>query len=231
MSGALWVVVIATLLTTKWPQFGWLTGLVTAVAVIVAGAGYWIAVVTNDTDKPDANYQRESVPAKQSLGRGEETGRSSFQHREAVEAYVVTAVQQMHVASLQAEKFREVYERHVEALRRYPSRHPADPAWTSDDVRNWLVHSLSPPPSAIGPGRGAEGGTRRSHRLYQRGGRVVLTVGSVKIEIEEEDDATQANIHITPSKTLVTNIIGAEDREQQGPKEFSPKRSTTATIH
>ena len=61
MNGALWIVVIAALFTTKWPQLSWLTGSITAVLVVIVVAVYWIVVVTNDNDKPESTSQRQST--------------------------------------------------------------------------------------------------------------------------------------------------------------------------
>jgi hypothetical protein len=69
MNGALWIVVIAALSTTKWPQLSWFTGSITAVLVVIVATAYWIAVVSNDNDKPESTARRQSTQ----LATGEET--------------------------------------------------------------------------------------------------------------------------------------------------------------
>ena len=61
MNGALWLVFIAALSTSKWPTFDWVTGSLTAVLVVIVAVVYWIAVVTNDDIQPDSTTQRENA--------------------------------------------------------------------------------------------------------------------------------------------------------------------------
>ena len=78
MNGALWIVVIAALSTTKWPQFGWITGSITAVLVVIVAAVYWIAVVTNDNDKPGSTRQSTQLATGKKKRRGGEMWHKSI---------------------------------------------------------------------------------------------------------------------------------------------------------
>jgi uncharacterized membrane protein len=52
MSGAMWIVFIASLFVTKWPQLTWLMGIGVIVIVVVVYIPFWIAVIS-DSDKTD----------------------------------------------------------------------------------------------------------------------------------------------------------------------------------
>ena len=61
-------------------------------------------------------------------------------------------------------------------------------------------------------------------------GKIVMTVGSVRIEIQEDDPNKTTNVHITSPKTVVTNVTDTEERSQPKPQELSQQRPST-TIH
>jgi hypothetical protein len=246
MNGALWIVVIAALSTTKWPQLSWLAGSITAVLVVIVATVYWVAVVTNDNDNLNSTAQRQSTQ----LATGEEAqGRrnvaqerpSPEQRREEItEAYWnalsknLEAVRNKNVEVLRSKTY-EVLRRRLALI----NEDEASRIWTSNFdelmLRNWLVHT---------PHHGAELRALKSHRRAfttrtlariaageeETSGKVVVMVGSVRIEIQEDDPNKTTNVHITSPKTVVTNVTDIAERSQQKPQEYGPQRPTT-TIH
>lgn len=252
MNGALWIVVIAALSTTKWPQLSWLTGSITAVLVVIVATVYWIAVVTNDNDKPDSTAERQSTqPATGEEAKG---GPNVAQERPSPEQQREQIAAALNAISKNLEVLRhknaELLRRQIvlraqiyEVLRRRLVQINEDEAgriWTSNfdelTLRNWLVHA---------PHHGAELRYLKSHRRAfttrtlariaaadeETSGKVVVMVGSVRIEIQEDDANKTTNVQITSPKTAVTNVTEtAAERSQQKPQEYGPQRPTT-TIH
>jgi hypothetical protein len=248
MNGALWIVVIAALSTTKWPQLSWLTGSTTAVLVVIVATVYWIAVVTNDNDndKSDSTAQRQSTQ----LATGEEAqgGRNvaqerpspQQQHEEITEAYLNALRKNIDtLRNNDAVLSRNIYEFFHRRLAENTEDEPGR-IWSSnfDEVilRDWLVHV---------PHHGAALGSLKSHRRAfttrtlariaageeeTSGGKVVVMVGSVRIEIQEDDPNKTTNVHITSPKTVVTNVTDTAERNEQKTQEYGSQRPTT-TIH
>lgn len=237
MSGALWIVVIAALFTTKWPQLSWLTASITALLVVVVAAVYWIAVVTNDNGKPKSTTQQPST--QPATGEDAQGGRnvtqerlSREQQREAIdEAYWNAVGKNLHELRYKnSETLHEVLRRRFTQI----NEDERGRIWTGnfDEVmlRNWLVHA---------PHHGAELRPLKSHRRAftthalariaageeETSGKVVVMVGSVRIEIQEDDPSKTTNVHIMSPKTVDTNVVtDTAERSQQAPQEYDPQR-------
>ena len=54
----------------------------------------------------------------------------------------------------------------------------------------------------------------------------MVMVGSVRIEIQEDDPNKTTNVHITSPKTVVTNVTETAERSQQEPQKYGPQRPT-----
>jgi hypothetical protein len=240
MNGALWIVVIAALSTTKWPQLGWLMGAITAVLVVIVATVYWIAVVTNGNDKPNSTSQRPDTQlSTQNEAQGEQNLAQERpappQRREEIVAAHWSALSK-NLEALRAQNL-EVQNKTYEVLRRRVAQIIAENESTNFDeltLRNWVVHA---------PHHGAQFGSLKSHRRAststlariaageeETSGKVVVTVGSVRIEIQEDDPNKTTNVHITSPKTVVANVIETEQRSQPKLDPISNSKPT-ATIH
>jgi hypothetical protein len=248
MNGALWIVVIAALSTTKWPQLGWLMGAVTAVLVVIVATVYWIAVVTNENDKPNSTWQRPdtqlSTPneAQGQRNPAQEHPAPPQRREEILEAYL--SALNKNLETIRAQNL-EAQHNTYQLLRRRVAQILAENdsaarIWATNfdelTLRNWVVHT---------PHHGAQFSSLKSHRRAfttstlariaageeETSGKVVVTVGSVRIEIEEDDPNKTTNVHITSPKTVVTtNVTDTAQRDQQRPQELSQHPPTT-TIH
>jgi hypothetical protein len=241
-SGALWIVVIAALATTKWPQLGWLTGSITAVLVVLVSYVYWIAVVINDNDKPDSTAQRQSTqPGTREEAQGSRNvageGASPAQQREEVTGAYWNALSK-NIEALQNKDGDVLRSKTYEVLnRRLAQIYESEVGiWTSNFdellLRDWLVRA---------PHHGAELRPLKSQRRTfttrtlavrdeETSGKVVVMVGSVRIEIQEDDPNKTTNVHVTSPKMIVANVTETVDRSQKKPQEYGPQRPTT-TIH
>jgi hypothetical protein len=250
MSGALWIVVIAALSTTKWPELGWLTGSITAVLVVIVSTVYWIAVVTNDTDKPNSTAHRQStqLATVEDAQGGQDVSRqerhSPPQRREEIaEAYLSELSKNLEI--LRNKNLEVLRDKTADVLRRRVSW---DIAETYNDriflttkfdellLRNWVLHQ---------PHHGAHHLPKSDRRamaariLAARGGgveegsgKVVVMVGSLRIEIQENDPNKTTNVHITSPKTLVANVTDTEEeRSRQKPQERGQQKRASTTIH
>jgi hypothetical protein len=261
MNGALWIVVIAALSTTKWPELSWLTGSITVVLVVIVATVYWIAVVinVNHNGEPDSAAQRRSTQLTEQEAQSERKvaeERPSPHQQEALQ----TAVDSSHfplvpqvMPHLRAGPFApltkpgsgkvamrsEIYELLHRRLAQINKDQPGI-MWTSNFdeeimVRNWLGHF---------PHHGGELRSMKPHRRAdtthtlvriaageeETSEKVVVMVGSVRIEIQEDDPNKTTNVHITSPKTVVTNVTDTAEGSQQKPEEYGPRRPTT-TIH
>jgi hypothetical protein len=207
---------------------------------------YWIAVVTNDNDKPNSISQR---PDTQLSTRSEEQGQRNpaqeppappQRREEILEAYqtaLAKNLETLRVQNLEAQnKTYEVLRRRVALI----MRESESRTWKTnfDDLifRNWVVSA---------PHQGDLSSLKSHRRAFtartlariaageeETSGKVVVTVGSVKIEIQEDEPTKTTNVHITSPKTAVVTNVGDTTAEssQQNPREFGQQRPTT-TIH
>lgn len=250
MNGALWIVVIAALSTTKWPELGWLTGAITAVLVVIVATVYWIAVVTND--KSNSTSQRSDT---QLSTRNEAQGPQnpaqvrpapSERREEILEAYRTALIKNLEI--LRAQNL-EMQNKTSEVLRRRVAQiigeNESAGTWTTnfDDLilRNWVMHA---------PHHGAQFSSLKSHRRAsttrtlariaadeeETSGKVVVTVGSVRIEIQEDDPNKTTNVQITSPKTTFAGVgtfeagAGTEERTQPKSQERNELKPAT-TVH
>jgi hypothetical protein len=248
MNGALWVVVIAALFTTKWPELAWVTGSITAVLVVIVAVVYWIAVVTNDNDRADSTAPRESVErtkAEQAQGArnvSQERHSPSQQREEIAEAYWnalsrnLQVLRNKNLEALRSQTYEVMLHKH---WRNLIEAETAGTIWATNFderiLRNWLVHALH---------HSSELSSVKSHRRAfttrtlasiaageeETSGKVVVMVGSVRIEIQEDDPNKTTNVQITSPKTVVTNVTHTEERSQQKPQENDPQPRTTNSL-
>lgn len=246
MNGALWTVVIAALSTTKWPQLSWFTGSITAVLVVIVATVYWIAVVSNDNDKPESTAQRQSTQ----LATGEEAhgGRNVAQERpsaeqqreEIAETYLKVLnnnLEALHNKNVEVRsKTYELLHRTLAQINEDQVRRISRLYFDELMLRNRLVHA-SHHSAELRPLKSHRAARFTTHTLAriaageeETSGKVVVMVGSVRIEIQEDDPNKTTNVHITSPKTVVTNVTDTAERSQQKPQEYGPQRPTT-TIH
>jgi len=64
MSGALFIVFVAALMTSHWPQLSVVAGSITAIMVSIVAVVYWVAVVRDNHDRPNSTDHRQDAPAK-----------------------------------------------------------------------------------------------------------------------------------------------------------------------
>jgi hypothetical protein len=238
MNGALWLVFIAALSTTKWPELSWITGSITAVLVVIVTAVYWIAVVTNDDNASASRRQRPSTTLADAAESQRERNVVQERHLPSQEEDIVAALDSK-LALLRRqnlETLEALRRKHLELLLRITDTEPNTIRASNLDelrlLRNWVVHA---------PHHGADFGAVRSHRRAfstrtlvsaavggedDTSGKVVVMVGSVRIEIQEDDPNKTTNVHITSPKSVVTALAGTEAKPQVRTPE-SPVR----TVH
>jgi hypothetical protein len=235
MSGALMIVFLAALSASHWPQLSVVAGLITAVVVGIVAVVYWAAVVCGDDDRADAERQSDVSVKQQETERDQKpvagTRRAPLQRQEIFEEYwtrYTDIVKQLQDA-------KRIQDQRV-ALRQDAFVRDLQDAWvsylgyaeTSDVLRNWLVHQ---------PHHGSRlivgaGASLKSHRrAYETGEKVVVMVGSVRIEIQEDDPNKTTTIHITSPETIVTKVAVQEARRDLPEPETVSQSKPGATIH
>jgi hypothetical protein len=226
MNGALWTAFLAALASGRWPQLGWAAGCVTAVMVVVAAIVY--CITPHDDERERNRPETLKTPATENASRAvqEVRGRATDQMSERREEITRTEL-----ASIWAH-----FERHTllsnEAARWSVKRAQSGSSEWEKWEKLYLLYSAQH--------YAAE--SSKTHRLLFASGsgksgsrilpissreedltRVVFTVGSVTIEITDDDQKT-TNIHITsPKTTVVTNdVVGA----RAAPETTTKNRST-----
>jgi hypothetical protein len=183
MNGALLVVFLAALSTGKWPQLAWVSGSITVIMVLIAAAVYSIAACDNNKEKQAA---AESVPQKETENVELKEQRRLMAarllgERIAAEAFVAGA-QQLRKQDLL------LYSQWLEMMRPDTTRETADVI-----LRNTLAHKSHARPVV------RKRAVERINFSEDETGRLTVTVGPVRIEIQDEE----TNVHITSSKTTV----------------------------
>jgi hypothetical protein len=255
MSGALLIVFLAALSASHWPQLSVVAGLITAVVVSIVAVVYWAAVVCGDDDRTNTERQSD-VSVKQEETQREQkpfagTRREPLQKQEIVEEYVtryaatLNRLQDAGVATLEQDEFvRRVLLKGM--TEEWVASRPD--AWlryseAGHGLINWLVHQ---------PHHGSHlivgaGASLKSHRQAyaaarrlasttagedEIGEKVIVTVGSVRIEIQEDDPNKTTTVHITSPETIVTKVAVQEPPgDRPKPEQVSQQRRATTTIH
>jgi hypothetical protein len=208
MNGTLWTAFLAALASGRWPQLGWAAGCVTAVMVLVAAIVYCITP-RDDEGERNRPETRKTSATENALGAVEEVrGRAGDQMSERREeiARAELALQWTHfarhallsdeVARWSVKWFAQSRRSEWEKLYLFYSAHH-HAAEISKPHRLLFAQGAGKSGSRILPiSSGEEDLTR-----------FVFTVGSVTIEITDDDQKT-TNIHITSQKTtVVTNDV------------------------
>jgi hypothetical protein len=204
MNGALLVVFLAALSTGKWPQFGWVAGSITVIMVLVAAAVYSIAACGNDKEN-DAGDHISTPRKKEELAESTQQQPKALllQERLLQERVVQERLLQERVVQERLLQERRRLELMTAALardahKRYEMLYSK---WLQDItqetaanliLRNMLVHTSA---RAAVRKRAAE----TVQFTENATGRMVVTVGPVIIEIEEQE----TKVHITSPKTII----------------------------
>jgi hypothetical protein len=225
MNGALWTAFLAALAATKWPELSWVAGGVTAVMVLIAATVYCI---TPREDKGEHNRPEDVKPAA-TEGAGvtaEELTRRSggeiSQTQQGLKREADLTSQWAHLLLLSASadeqskwtrdwaRRRSMLEHEIRQLRgaqweRFVVTHHA-----ADFAKAHRIYAT------LGSGKsGARMLPTPSQKEEAKS--VVFNVGSVTIEIREEETTT--NIQITSRKsTVVTGDVGARPFRETGTK-------------
>jgi hypothetical protein len=240
MSGALLIVFLAALSSSHWPQLSVVAGLITAVTVgIVVVVYYWVVVVCGDDDRTNAERQQD-VSAKQQTEKEQkpvtETHREP-QHHGIIERYEALLKMQgrnVIVPSLEQDAF--VWD--IKGAREEWVASRAD-VWLRY-TRNWLAYEQAHHDSHL-----IAGARLKSHRRAYAAARtlgitagedetnekVVVTVGSVRIEIQEDDPNKTTTVHITSPKTIVTKVAVQNPRDDRQNPEPVSQSKPSATVH
>jgi hypothetical protein len=109
-------------------------------------------------------------------------------------------------------------------------------------LRNWLVHQphhgwhlIVGAGASLKSHRRAYAAARRLASITpgedETGEKVVVVVGSVRIEIQEDDPNKATTVHITSPETIVTKVAVQDTRSDQPKPEPVSQSKPSATIH
>ena len=206
MNGTLWTAFLAALASGRWPQLGWAAGCVTAVMVLVAAIVY--CITPRDDDGERNNLETLKTPATENVSgavqevRSRASDQMSERREEITRAELASqwthfarhALSSDDVARWSAKRFTQYRSSELRKLYvMYSSHHHA--AEVSKTHRLLFAPGAGKSGSRILPTSSSEDDLSR----------VVFTVGSVTIELTDDDEKT-TNIHITlPKTTVVTD--------------------------
>jgi hypothetical protein len=225
MNGALLVVFLAALSTGKWPQFGWVAGSITVIMVLVVAAVYITAACGSDKEKYAAEEDHISTPP------------TKEEFAESTQQQVTTLLQAGLVQERRLLQERLAQERRLlhittaalarDAHRRYEMLYSK---WLQDTthetaanliLRNMLEHTTSARAAA------RKRAVETVNFTEDATGLLVVTVGPVRIEIQEQE----TKVHITsPKTTVVTSAMDTGDTASDRKEPLTVARTEPSTI-
>jgi hypothetical protein len=247
MSSALLIVFLAALSASHWPQLSVVSGVMTAVVVGIVAYVYCVVVVCGDDDRASAE-QRPDVAARQQpekeqnpVSGAETSSHGPIQRQEGVENYGVFVKrlldERVHAAPLtQHDLLREVLSK---TTREWSDRWAAAVlSWSVDEPHHGshLIPVIPVIPGALKSHRRAYAVTRRLGSIaageQETGEKVVVMVGSVRIEIQEDDPNKTTTVHVSAPEPILTKVA-VQDPNGESPNrpESVSQSKPSATIH
>jgi hypothetical protein len=223
MNGALLVVFLAALSTGKWPQLGWVAGSITVIMVLVVAAVYSIAACGSDKEENHARDQVSTPPKKEELAESTELqARELLQKRLLQEQRLFRRLLQERLTAEALardahKQYQMIYSNWLEAMRQDTTQ---ETAAKNLILGNMLVHKSR---TRAVRKRAAEtvSFTEEATDL------LVVTVGSVRIEIHEQE----TKVHITsPKTTVVTGATDTGDTASDKKEPLTIARTEPSTI-
>lgn len=205
MNGALLVVFLAALSTGRWPQFDWVAGSITVIAVLIAAAVYMTAGCGSDNEKHRPEDHVSAPQKKQEV-------------TEPMQQYAVEFLKKQKMQRLLNERLWQQQIR-AEAIARDANKQ------FQMLYAKWL--------EAFQPVAMRETAIRKAHVRADTMDTLVVTVGSVKIEIQEQE----TKIYITSSKTIVvmdeinTENETASDKIESLAAAWTKPSTISRTVH
>jgi len=231
MNGALWVAFLAALSTDRWPNWAWLAGSITGASAIIAAVVYVTVVVCKQNVEiqlsggENSSLQDQPVEAFEQPEQGADT---------LTENTIKSAQVNYEVYRFLVEHWRKELTTNYDVLLEAISNRLNVNEWAlsnqtmssrivkgfyhiphhgrrSDIYSLWMLHH------AAQAGARSVQPQRRALSLEKEDeapGRVVVTVGSVQIEISDDENQNTTNINIkSPKRTVVTSTTETSQSE------------------